>query len=91
MDRLAQTDPISQRQPHTAHANAPQDRHQLVQFEPQAAGLDDQQCIWPQGLFQQKRLMVYQPVDQRCRAIRPQFVDDRQNRLERGEDVQFLA
>ena len=72
------------------HADRPQDRHELVGLDAEAARLDGQQGIGPEGLFQEERLVVDQPVHQRRRPIRPEVVADRLDHLEGVEDVEFL-
>ena len=87
---LAQADAIAQQQPHAAHADRPQDRHELVGLDAEAARLDGQQGIGAEGLLQEERLVVDEPVHQRCRPFGPEVVADRLDRLEGVKDIQFV-
>jgi len=91
LNGLAQAHAIAKEQPHAAHADRPKYRHELVRLDPQAAGLDRQQGVRPQGLFQEKCLVVDEPVGQRRRAVRTKVMDDWLDRLEGVEDIEFLS
>ena len=62
----------------------------MVGLDAEAARLDGQQGIGAEGLLQEERLVVDEPVHQRCRPVGPEVMADRLDRLEGVEDVEFV-
>src|SRR5208337_608595 len=91
LDRLSKAHGIGKKQPDSAAANGPQNRNELVGFDPQSPRLDGKQCCGPQGLLEQERLVIDQPVDQGSRPIRTELVPNRFDFLERKEKIEFLS
>ena len=91
LDRLSQSDRVGEEQPDPAAPDGPQNRNELVGFDPQPSRLDGKQRGRPQGLLEQERLVIDQPVDQGSRPIRAELVTNRLDFLERREKVEFLA
>src|SRR5208337_1657860 len=91
LDRLSKPHGIGKKQPDSAAANGPQNRNELVGFDHQPSRLDGKQCCGPQGLLEQERLVIDQPVDQGSRALRAKLVPNRFDFLERKEKIEFLS
>jgi hypothetical protein len=63
----------------------------LVRFNPKPARLDCKQRGRPKSLFEKERLMINEPILERCSAVGPEIMPNRLNRLERAKDIHFLA
>jgi len=63
----------------------------LVGLDAETTRLDGQQGIRAEGLLQEERLVVDQPIHQRCRTLGAEFVTDRLDCLEGVEDIQFVS
>ena len=91
LDCLAETHTIGQQESHAAHTDGAQNRHELVRFDLQSSGLHGQQGIGAERLFEQERLMINEPVNQRRCILWSQLVLYRLDLLERTENVKFQA
>jgi len=89
--RFPEAHAICQEEPHTAHAKGTHHGDELVGLDAEAPGLNGEQGIGTQGLLEQKRLVVDEPVGERSCTVETKRVYHRLHRFEGVEEVQLFA
>ena len=88
---LPRPDAIGQQQPDAAHADRPEDRHKLVGLDAEAARLDGQEGVGAEGLLQEERLVVDEPVADRPGALRGEIAARWLDGLKRVEEFDLAV
>src|SRR2546427_9522896 len=91
LDRLAKTHAVGEEQPDATHPDRAEHRYKLVGLNPKPAGLGDQERVRAEGLLEQERLVIDEPVAERRRAVGAKIVNNGLDLLEGVEQVKLAT